>query len=85
MSLTVPYAIKVSFRVVSWQPYLLYSVLIRCVCVCVCACTCVCVSVSVSVSVCVCVCVQLAHALEPFNLKWIEECLPPNDYSGQPQ
>jgi L-rhamnonate dehydratase len=26
--------------------------------------------------------IKLAHALEPFNLKWIEECLPPNDYSG---
>lgn len=25
---------------------------------------------------------QLARALEPFNLKWIEECLHPDDYSG---
>ena len=26
--------------------------------------------------------VQLAQALQPFNLKWIEECLHPDDYTG---
>ncbi|XP_003382696.1 PREDICTED: uncharacterized protein LOC100635379 [Amphimedon queenslandica] len=26
--------------------------------------------------------VKLGKALEPFNLKWIEECLPPDDYTG---
>ena len=51
----------------------------------VCVCLCVCMHMCVCLCLCLCVCVQLAHALEPFNLKWIEECLPPNDYSGQPQ
>ena len=27
-------------------------------------------------------CAQLAKALQPYNLKWIEECLPPDDYHG---
>ena len=27
--------------------------------------------------------VQLAQALQPYNLKWIEECLPPDDYAGE--
>ncbi|XP_064401732.1 L-rhamnonate dehydratase-like [Halichondria panicea] len=26
--------------------------------------------------------IKLARALEPLNLKWIEECLPPDDYHG---
>jgi L-rhamnonate dehydratase len=26
--------------------------------------------------------IQLAKALAPFNLHWIEECLPPDDYDG---
>ena len=26
--------------------------------------------------------VQLAKSLEAFNIKWIEECLPPDDYEG---
>jgi len=26
--------------------------------------------------------IELAKALEPYNLEWIEECLPPDDYDG---
>ena len=26
---------------------------------------------------------QLAQALQPYNLKWVEECLPPDDYAGK--
>ena len=29
--------------------------------------------------------IKLAKALEPYNLKWIEECLPPDDYDGYEQ
>ena len=25
---------------------------------------------------------KLAHACAPYNLKWIEECLPPQQYEG---
>ena len=42
-----------------------------------------CVSVCVCVCVCVCATLQLAKALQPYNLKWIEECLPPDDYTGE--
>ena len=28
-------------------------------------------------------CTQLAKALQPYGLKWIEECLQPDDYHGQ--